>query len=256
MKLYIFIALLLTSCQTAKQKRQADNHHAIGISFLKKCDSKQALRHLRKAIDHQPQDPFIRYTLGSAYFLMRKHSLAKEQFEKALELKPNLTEILVSLAINDIEMNSLNRALKRLKLAEEDLSYTGGSQIISHRGKAYFKKKDYKEAQKNFKKIYNVSKENLCFNHLYLGKTEFYLKNYTEAEKALKKSIFHCKKESQNKQICRNKPHSFDEHYFLGNVYKKLNQKHKAKYHFKLFLKQAPPQNPHVSDVKKELKSL
>ena len=250
MKLIIIflITFSLFACQTAQRKKRADNYHAIGISFLKKCDSKSALGHLKKAVSYQPENSFIRYTLGSAYFLMKEYSLAREQFSKALDFNPRLTEAQVSLALNDIEMGQFNRALKGLKRAEADLAYIKTPNIISYKGYVYFKQKKYAKARKNFKKIYKETKDNTCFNYLHLGKSEFYLKNYREAERVLKNTIFYC--ENQNERICKREKHLFEEHYFLGEIYKKLNRKRSAQYHFKIFLKRTSPSSPYFLKAK------
>ena len=254
MKLFIFLSsFLLFSCQTAEKKRRAKDHHTIGVSLLKKCNSKPALGQLKKAIFYQPDNAFIRYTLGTAYFSLKEYSLAKKEFQQALELEPKLTEARVSLALSAIELNQNKEALKELKKAEEDLTYVKNANIISYKAYVYFKQKKFLLARKNFRKVYQTSKQNFCLNYAHLGMAEFYLKNDEEAKKILKKSIFYCQEEKQKKRVCKTKPHSFEEHYFLGEIYKKQNDIKRAKYHFKIFIKKTNPSNPYLLKAKKEI---
>ena len=254
MKAFVFLfSFLLFSCQTSEKTRRANDHHTIGVSLLKKCNNKAALGQLKKAVSYQPNNAFIRYTLGSAYFLLKEYDLAKKEFRRALELEPKLTEARVSLALSQIELNQNNKALRGLKKAEEDLTYVKNANIISYKAYAYFKQKKFLLARENFRKVYQASKEDFCFNYTHLGKSEFFLKNDEEAKKILKKSIFYCQEQIQKKRVCKAKPHSFEEHYFLAEIYKKEKDMKRAKYHFKIFVKRANPSNSYVLKAKKEI---
>ena len=229
----LFIVFCLFSCVTHKKDIQkSDDHHKIAIGLLQNCDEPRALSHLLRAIRLNPKDFIIRNTLAATYYSMKEYEKAILEYKNILKIKPELTEARVSLARIYIDLNRLDQALKQIKKAEEDITYTDHLKLLTYKALANSKKKKYIQAKKDFDEALSLPRGRICFNYIHFGKTEMALGNLTEAEKLLKKAVLQCSKE---KPLC-NKP-QFEEYLILGQLYIKKGDKKRAKYHLQLFLK-------------------
>ena len=217
-----------------KNIQKSDNHHKIAIGLLKNCDKPRALSHLLRAVRLNPKDFIIRNTLAAAYYSMKEYEKAILEYKYILKIKPELTEARVSLARIYIDLNQPDQALKQIKKAEKDRTYTDYLKLIIYKALVNYKEKRYISAKRGFDEALSLSRGKTCFNYIHLGKTEMALKNLQIAEKLLKKAVLQCKKE---KPFC-NSP-QYEEHLVLGQLYIKKSDKKKAKYHLKLFLKKA-----------------
>lgn len=232
--LYFFLLIsFLTSCHTReKQIKQAESYHKIAIGLLTGCNKARALNNLLKAVRLNPKDFLIKSTLGIAYYSMNKKHKAAIEFKKVLKLKPKLTEVRVNLARFYIDTNQINLALSELNQASKDLTYPNHFKLINLKGLAYYKKKDYKKSAKWLREAFSVPQQRHCFVYLNLGKTELALGNIKKAETLFKKSISICKKE---RPLCAKR--HYKEYLALAQLYLKKQNKNKAVYYLRLFLK-------------------
>ena len=250
--LYILFSIFyLSSCMTQhKNIQKSDDHHKIAISLLKKCDKPRALSHLLRAVQFNPKDFIIRNTLAAAYYSMEEYKKAILEYKNILKIKPELTEAKVSLARIYLDLNQLGLALKQIQIAEKDMTYIDHLKLITYKALANYKRKKYIQAKKDFDEALSLPRGKTCFNYIHFGKTELALENLTEAERLLKKAVLQCKKE---KHVC-SKP-QFDEHLILGQLYIKKEDKKRAKYHLKLFLRKTKDKKK-VKLAKKLLKEI
>ena len=248
--LYFSISFLIISCQTGKkQKKLSENHHQIAISLMKECDHRRALSHLLKGVKIDPRNFLIRYTLAVVHFTLKDYELALQQLRRVLKQNPKVTEARMTMARSYLELGKAGHALKEIKLAEQDKTYTNPLKIISLKGLTYFKNGELLKAKKQFQEILSIPSAGDCFTTLHLGQIEMKLKNPKKAEKILKQARLIC---SNEKSVCGKK--NYDSHFFLASLYLQKNLKRKARYHFRVFLKTAKTNNPHVSKAKKLLK--
>ena len=244
--------LLLSSCQTgAKRARKGNNHHALAVSLISKCDNRRALKHLLKSVALQPKNFLARHTLASVYFFLGQYELAAKEFERILRIKPGFTEARVNLAKTYIERGKLEKALEEMKKARQDLTYASRWKITSQRGQAYFKKREFLKARQLFAETLTIPPAKDCFNTVYLGRALMALNRLEEAEETLIQAFPLCQNETP---LCREKLH--EEHFFLTHLYIKKRNRKKASYHLNIFLKRAAAENPYLSEAKSLLKTL
>ena len=249
----ILIFWTLFSCQLSeKRKKQGNSHFTLGVSLLKKCDNQRALSHLLKAGSLKKRDPLVHHTLSVAYFVLEKYALAEKSLKRTLKLNNQLTESRVTLAKVYLEKGQPDKALKELVWAEKDLTYSGYFKIVSLRGEAYFKKKNWLQAKRWFIEATRQLKEkDQCFAYTYLGRVEYALGNYKSSVKFLNKAAAFCQKQTSP---C--KKQKFHEQYFLAQSYVKVKQKSRSKYHLKIFLKRVDETDPLFLKAKALLKTL
>ena len=252
---FILLAcFFLTSCQLAqKRKVQAENHHQLAVSVLSQCNNRLALSHLLKAIKIHPSDFKIRHTLASVYFSLGKYQKAAYEFQKIIKSSPHVTEARLSLALSYIKLKKYKQALREIKKAEKDTSYSNPLKIIEMKAIIDFETGQFLEAKKKFNEIHSIANSQNCFRLGYLGQIEMKLNNFKKAEKILKRSIGLCFRENKNQKCQKQKDYSA--HYFLAKIYMK-NNKPKAKYHLKIFLRNADSSQDHIKKAKKMLTSI
>ena len=250
--LYLFfIIFFLSSCVTQnKNIQKSDDHHKIAIGLLQSCDKPRALSHLLRAVQLNPKDFIVRNTLAVTYYSMKDYEKAVLEYKKLLKLKPDLTEARVSLARIYIDLNQVAEALKQIKTAEKDMTYTGYLKLIVYKALANYKKKRYIHAKKGFDEALSLPRGKTCFNYIYFGRTEMALGNLDSAEALLNKAVFQCKKE---KPVCESP--KYEELMDLGKLYIKKRNKKKAKYYLKLFLKKTKAEKQ-IKEVKQLLKEI
>ena len=253
MKLFslLIILFLLPSCLTQQKNiHKSEDHHKIAVALLGQCDNPRALSHLLKAIQFNPRSFLIRHTLATVYYVMGRSDKAKLEFKKILERKPDFTEARVNLARIYLDLNQTDLALRELKTAEKDMTYTNYLKVVSQKGFAYYQKGNYPLAKKWLDEALSLPNGQNCFVYLHLGKTEMALENLKESEQLLKKTLFFCAKE---KPLC-SEP-NYKEYLALAELYMIKKDKKRAKYHLNLFL-QKVKKGPEFDKAKKLLKKI
>lgn len=248
------LMIFLFSCETVKKRRQqANDYLSIAVSFIKKCDYKRAVTQLLKAILLQKQDPLLRHTLASAYFLMKKYNLAEKEYNKALLLKKNFTEARVDLARSYIENGRIQKALRELQIAEKDITYTNYIKLVGTKGLAFFKKAERKKAKREFLEMKRLASESQdkCFAFLYLGRLELHEGRLNQAENYLIKSLTECQKISP---VCEKR--NFEEQYFLAETYRRKKDFPRMKYQLKAFISRTDNSNPYRKKALNHIRKL
>jgi len=235
--LSLFIVFtLLGSCRISQKNRnQSEDYHKIAVSLINKCDNPRALSHLLKAVKLNSKSFLIRYTLATVYYIMGHYNKALVELQNILKQKPDFTEARVTMARVHISLNQLDSALKELKKAEKDITYTAYLKIISHKGLAYYKKENYLASRKWLKEALSLPHGKNCFTYLNLGRVEMALQNLKKSEQYLNKALSVCANE---KLICAQA--SYEEQLAFAKLYIKKKDKRRAKYHFNIFLKRSP----------------
>ena len=233
MRVFLIFLFLLTSCKSQKKIEKSDDHHKIAIGLLQKCDKKRALSHLIKAVDYDPKNFILRHTLAVNYYSLGKYEQAVKEFKKSLELQPKLTEALVGSANTYIKLKKLDEAAGDLEKASQDLTYTGQLQLIETKAFLEYEKGNYLESQKKFEEALSIPRGKTCFNYVKLGQTQIYLGSFQEAEKNLKQAFVECKKLEKNPCAVLN----YDQYFAMAQLKIKKNNRKKAGYYLKLFLK-------------------
>ncbi len=76
---------------------EAETFTLIGWTYLHRGDAQAAEGAFRKARDLDPNSPYVRYSLGTAYLWQKKLSEARIEIEFARRYLPNANEVLIAL---------------------------------------------------------------------------------------------------------------------------------------------------------------
>ena len=107
---------------------------------------------------------------GTIRTLLGNHAAATEDFDKSIELDPNMTQSYIKRASISLELGEPDKAdaefAKALEQNPED------PDVYYHRAQAHFIKGDLSDAQKDYQKSIELDKD-FIFSHIQLGVTQY-----------------------------------------------------------------------------------
>ena len=216
-----------------KQKKKADLYHQKAISLMKKCQYPRALAQFQEALKLDNKKAIFHHSIALLYFQFKKYEKAIEHLNTALKLKPDFTSARVHLGRSLIETGQTKEGLTVLKTAKADLTYRHVERIHIHMGMAYYKKQNFRQAEKHFNVARTIQKEE-CVMALYHAQSLYFLKQYQKALAILEPSKQWCQ---QKLPLCA-KP-SFDSYFFSALSYDKIGNRKKAIQNLNTFFSKA-----------------
>lgn len=224
----IIVTFMGCASKSIDKKKAADLKVELAISYIQEDNLPTALKELLEAVDLDPSNPVVRNNLGIVYYMREKYELAEKQFIEAVSLSPMFTEAKNNLARCQITLKKYNSALKLLKEAEADLTYTNSQYTYFNFGMLYFSQGKYELAKSYFAKTLAADRTD-CLSQVYYSRSLLELGHTQIAAQQLEKAIHFCS--AQN----------IDEaHYYSAIAYYRLNQKDKAMNRFEEVIKLFP----------------
>lgn len=224
------VVLLAAAClacsPTVQQKRDANNHHEMGVYYLNAGDSIRALQELVKARELNPGDKHIMHDLGIAYKERRLHREAEESFLAAVKIDDTFSEGFNSLGVLYLENRKYKEAVKAFDRALRNIFYTTPEYAHTNRGSAYLNLGEQVAAEKDFREAIAL---NPSFDPAYVGLARLLLvqKRMQDAELVLQKLVAAYDRHGEG-------------HYLLGTIYAARNDKARAIEHFEKSLRAEP----------------
>ena len=179
--LCVFVLVAVSGCAgkriSAKQEKEAEAYYYKGLSFMRKGQPYDALANIKKAIELNPDDPRFYDAAGLLYFATGRFDKAEEAYKKALELDPKYSDARHNLGVLYNRLGRYDEAIEQFKIALADDTYRNRANTYNAMGWAYFKKKEYDEAEKAFMetirhdRMYLMAYDNL--GKVYIAKGEY-----------------------------------------------------------------------------------
>jgi type IV pilus assembly protein PilF len=192
--LLVFICLLTIGCATSsgpENKKRSALHTQIGTSLLTNGKFPEALGELLKAVELDPENAIAHNNIALIYLFRERHALAESHLQSAIRLQPSYTEAKNNLGRVYIESNKFDNAIKILKEATADLTYTEPQKTYGNLGLAYFKKGEFPKALEAVEKSLQFDR-NRCMSLNLYGRVLYGLKNYQSASASFDQAIDKC----------------------------------------------------------------
>jgi Tfp pilus assembly protein PilF len=143
----LLVVALSAGCGAMEASRKkASYHYQMGLSFLAEGNYTRALIDLSEAEKITPDDPVLLNYLGQAYFFKKRFDLAEKKYLKALELRPNYSEVRNNLGAAYLEMQQWDNAITQLTIVYNDIFYQNHDTAAMNLALAYFGKGDFEKA--------------------------------------------------------------------------------------------------------------
>jgi type IV pilus assembly protein PilF len=226
--LSVVLTVTLAACgpNKAEIKKREVATRDLGKQYYLGGDYTTALKYLLEAEELNKNDHILQYYLGLAYFAKGSADEAIRHFKTALRLKPDYASAKNSLGVVYLSLEEWDKAIAVFKELEGEILYATPHYPLANLGYAYYRKKDYKQAEIYYQKALKLEP-----NHppalLGLGRTYLALGRVPEAVAALSGAIDLY-------------PEMVDAHYELGRAYMMLRDYRKAKAAFQMTVRLAP----------------
>jgi type IV pilus assembly protein PilF len=142
----LLAALLAQGCVTTttssfKADKQAEVKYRVeaATAYLKQGNNEQAIVHLRRALEVEPNDASIHDTLAQVFWKTGEYELCEEHFRRAIALDPKFSRARNNYAAFLYERGDARGAIKELELVVADTLYDGRSGAYANLGRAYLK---------------------------------------------------------------------------------------------------------------------
>ena len=190
MIIFTIFILFFVSCTayTAKQKKQEEAIRNLGEVYMAEGKYTLALRELLRAEEIYHNDPFLHNDLGLTYMVKGKNDLAIDHFKKAVSLKPDYAPAMNNLGTAYMAKGDWDMAIDCFQKVTKDLLYVTPYHPLSNMGRAYYKKKEYKLAEKYYLDALELQPEFLKAL-LGLGKTYIMLNRLPDAVSTLETAV-------------------------------------------------------------------
>jgi len=144
----IGILILSFSVHALAQDEQGESYFDLGVFAYEDQDYDAAVKNLKNALSHNPDNPYFNHYLGKTYMQMGQYDEAKTHFEVAMAIDPNVEELkydyaYVHYAIKDYE--------KSAELFEEVIKDEPSNVLARYYGAiSLYETKQYPEAVEYF----------------------------------------------------------------------------------------------------------
>jgi len=150
--------LLLSGCVTTTESEygRADRQQEIksrveaANAYLQKGNTEQAIVHLKRAAEIDPDDPSIQATMAQVFWRSGEYELADEHFQRALRLNPEYSRGRNNYAAFLYERRRYADAARELERVVADTLYEGRATAFMNLGKVLLKLDRTADAEEAF----------------------------------------------------------------------------------------------------------
>jgi tetratricopeptide (TPR) repeat protein len=162
---------LLISCASKSDRavmKKADIHYTYGTEELFNKNYTQAITHLLKAVELDPENDKIHNNLAMAYYFKDEKEMAIKHINRAIELNPKNTDAQVNLASLHFEEGDLQKAEKIYLQSLKDLTFEKHARTYYNLGLIEVKRNNLAKGRAYLDKSLKQS-EDFCPSWLQLG---------------------------------------------------------------------------------------
>jgi len=188
--LTLVLALFVTGCATDKAFRQRQSRAArdLGERYLARNDTSKALEQFLKALEMNPDDPYLHYDLALTYDMKGVLEKASHHLKEAIELKPDYSDAYNYLGFVYFRQGRVEEAIEAYNRALDNLLYLNPQEAHLNLGVAYLSLKDYQKAKVHLEEAIRIVPTFVpAYNSL--GKAYEGLRQYDKARSAYEKAL-------------------------------------------------------------------
>lgn len=243
----IFITILSISLITItlacagskeKQKKLARATRELGEAYMQQGNYTEALKELLKAEKLYANDHLLQNDLGLVYMAKERLDKAESHFKKAIDIKEEYAPAKNNLGTVYMVKEDWDAAIAQFKTVAGDVLYATPHFPLTNMGFAYYKTKDYKNAEKYYLEALDLEPD-FVLALKGLAKTYMATNRIDQSVKFLEKAVKHA-------------PESAELYLELGNAYHMGGESQKALYAYKRVLSLSPD-SPLSESAQKEI---
>ena len=143
---------------TADKQQEIERRVDAASQYLEKGNTEQAIFHLKKALDLDPNSAPIHVTLAQVFWQTGEYELADENFRRAIAIDGKMTRARNNYAAFLYARGKNEDAIKELELVVADTLYEKRADSFTNLGKAYLKAGRAEEAEQAFERAVRMDR--------------------------------------------------------------------------------------------------
>jgi Flp pilus assembly protein TadD len=151
------LGLALAGCATTAQDRQkSKSARDLGERFLRADDNTRALQQFLKALELNPDDPYLHFDLAYTYGLKGVTEKAEFHYKEAIRLKPDYSDAYNNLGLIYASTGRVDLAIESYEKALSNVLYLSPQFAHFNLGVAYLSLKEYHKAVEQFEEATRI----------------------------------------------------------------------------------------------------
>ncbi|MFM7786225.1 MAG: tetratricopeptide repeat protein, partial [Gammaproteobacteria bacterium] len=149
----LLLALGPTACVTtttggfsADREKEISERVDAATQYLAKGNTEQAVVHLRRALELDPNAAPVHETLARVFVQTGEYELAEQHFRRAIQAEPAYTRARNNYAAFLYQRGDIDGAIRELELVTADTLYEKRADAFSNLGRAYARRGDLDKA--------------------------------------------------------------------------------------------------------------
>lgn len=182
--------LLVSGCatDTAFKKKQAQETRVMGERLLGANKPSVALQQFHKALEYDPDDPYLHYDTALAYDMKGVLDRAEFHLKEAIRLKPDYSDAYNYLGFTYFRNGRVDEAIAMYEKALSNMLYLNAQDAHFNLGVAYLSRDQYAKAAEHLEQAIRLVPD-FAAAHNNLGKAYEGLKRYREARHSYEKAL-------------------------------------------------------------------
>ena len=227
---YLMLSLIVvvTGCAGDKaiKRQQSLNERQKGERLLGAGDTTRALQKFLKALELNPDDPYLHYDLALVYEKKGIPDKAEFHIKEAIRLDPDYSDAYNLQGVLYFRTGSVDLAIESYKKALSNELYLNPQSSHFNLGVAYLSRKQYHKAVKHFEEAIRVAPD-YVEAYVNLGRAYEGLHMYRQAKRSYEKAV----------ELL---PSSYQTNFYLGKLLYQTGERSAAAKAFKEVVRLAP----------------
>jgi len=145
----ICLATALSGCASVNMvddKKEADYHYKMGLSYFNEGKMQTAYVQLQKALQFDPYNKDVLNNLGLVYMNLEENTKAIDAFQQAISVDPKFSDAYNNMGVAYLKARQYKEAIAAFEKAISNPVYETPEKAYFNMGDAYYRLKDYQKA--------------------------------------------------------------------------------------------------------------
>ncbi len=145
----LYMLVYMSGCASVEvvdDKKEADYHYKMGLSYFNEGKMQAAYVQLQKALQFDPSNKDVLNNLGLVYMNLEENNKAIDTFQQAVSIDPKFSDAFNNMGVAHLKAKQYKEAIAAFEKAISNPVYETPEKAYYNMGDAYYRTKDYQKA--------------------------------------------------------------------------------------------------------------